>query len=259
MRAYNGSNSSTRDPYDLSVNVLSMGNWPSYPEVNVQIPAAMARSLERFKAFYVGKHSGRTLKWQHSLDFCSLKAAFPKGGKKELVVSLFQALVLLLFNDVPVGGKLSFDEIVEGTRIGELSSRSWVGVELIHCVADVKDAARTLQSLACGKVRVLQKIPKGKEVATTDQFVFNDGFRDDHVKIKINQIQQKETVRTISLFSCFLRGGLLRFGCDRRRRTSRRATESLRIELRTSSWLSSGAFFLLFILACLLMLSSTGS
>lgn len=201
MRAYNGSSSSSRDPFDLSVNILSMGNWPSYPEVNVQIPPAMARSLERFKAFYVGKHSGRTLKWQHSLDFCSLKAVFPKGGKKELVVSLFQALVLLLFNDVPVGGKLSFDEIVEGTRIGEFGLSSGGGGELI-VGADVKETARTLQSLACGKVRVLQKIPKSKEVATTDHFVFNNDFRDDHVKIKINQIQQKETARYLSLPSC---------------------------------------------------------
>ena len=81
---------------------------------------------------------------------------------------------------------------------------------------DEKEAARTLQSLACGKVRVLQKIPKGREVADTDEFAFNtvrlrclrlfansrlmqvmgrQEFKDDHIKIKINQIQQKETVR----------------------------------------------------------------
>lgn len=59
---------------------------------------------------------------------------------------------------------------------------------------DPKEAARTLQSLACGKVRVLNKSPKGREVAETDEFSFNKDFKDDHVKIKINQIQQKETV-----------------------------------------------------------------
>lgn len=122
MKAYSvsTSNSTTASPFDLYVNVLSVGNWPSYPPVNVQIPESMAHALERFKTFYVAKHSGRSLKWQHSLDYCSLKAKFPKGGKKELAVSLFQALVLLLFNDEEMeGGMLSFKEIVEATRMGK--------------------------------------------------------------------------------------------------------------------------------------------
>jgi cullin-4 len=181
MKAYSASHTTSSPTFDLSVSILSMGNWPSYPAENVRIPDAMARSLERFKGFYIGKHSGRTLKWQHSLDYCSLKAVFPRGGKKELVVSLFQALVLLLFNDVADKGKLSFKEIAEATNM------------------DVKELERTLQSLACGKVRVLVKDPKGREVADTDQFAFNTAFKDDHVKIKINQIQQKETVSLTSV------------------------------------------------------------
>ncbi|KAL8293161.1 hypothetical protein RQP46_000855 [Phenoliferia psychrophenolica] len=174
-RVYSASRSTSSQPFDLSVNVLSIGNWPSYPPSNVRLPDAMAQALERFRDFYVSKHSGRSLKWQHSLDTCAIKATFPKGGKKELAVSLFQGLVLLLFNDVPDGGKLSFEDIVADTRL------------------DAKEAARTLQSLACGKVRVLQKTPRGREVEPGDQFNFNMDFKDDHVKIKINQIQQKET------------------------------------------------------------------
>jgi hypothetical protein len=52
---------------------------------------------------------------------------------------------------------------------------------------------RTLQSLACAKYRVLTKNPKGKEVNTTDQFFWNAGFTDEKRRIKINQIQLKET------------------------------------------------------------------
>jgi cullin-4 len=66
---------------------------------------------------------------------------------------------------------------------------------------EVKELARTLQSLACGKVRVLVKDPKGREVADTDSFAFNTAFKDDHVKIKINQIQQKETVSAVRAVS----------------------------------------------------------
>lgn len=51
-----------------------------------------------------------------------------------------------------------------------------------------------MQSLACAKHKLLTKHPKGKEVNATDEFTFNHGFKDDKYKLKINQIQQKETV-----------------------------------------------------------------
>lgn len=54
---------------------------------------------------------------------------------------------------------------------------------------------RTLQSLACGKARVLVKSPKGKEVEDGDKFIFNGDFKHKLFRIKINQIQMKETVR----------------------------------------------------------------
>ena len=175
MKAYNAARFTKSAAVDLSVNVLSQGNWPTYPPTTVRLPDHMGQALSRFKDFYVSKHSGRSLVWQHSLDTCALKAAFPKGPKKELAVSLFQAVVLLLFNEVQDGGRLSFGEVVELTGL------------------DKKEAKRTLQSLACGKVRVLTKVPKGREVEENDQFEFNAGFKDDRIKIKINQIQQKET------------------------------------------------------------------
>lgn len=54
---------------------------------------------------------------------------------------------------------------------------------------------RTLQSLACGKARVLTKVPKSKDVEDGDKFSCNDDFRHKLYRIKINQIQMKETVQ----------------------------------------------------------------
>ncbi|GAA6031535.1 hypothetical protein JCM8097_006505 [Rhodosporidiobolus ruineniae] len=167
--------SSSPGAVDLSVSILSQGNWPTYPPFPIALPPYLTTHLERFKAFYVSKHSGRTLSWAHGLDTCSLRAQFPKGGRKELMVSLGQAVVLLLFNEVGEGGKLSLEEIGEATKL------------------EKKELNRTLQSLACGKVRVLVKHPKGRDVNPDDQFSFNEDFKDDHIRIKINQIQQKET------------------------------------------------------------------
>lgn len=53
--------------------------------------------------------------------------------------------------------------------------------------------------MACGKARVLIKSPKGKEVEDGDKFFFNGDFKHKLFRIKINQIQMKETVRTLLL------------------------------------------------------------
>ncbi|KAF8465295.1 ubiquitin ligase subunit CulD [Kalaharituber pfeilii] len=159
---------------DLNVHILSMSAWPTYPDTPVSLPETLAEYLEAFKEFYVGKHKGRKLTWRHALAQCVLKADFPKG-KKELVVSAFQAVVLLLFNDVEAGNTLSYIAIKEASGLSD------------------REINRTLQSLACGKHRVLNKLPKGRDVNPTDAFSLNLNFRDDKIRIKINQIQLKET------------------------------------------------------------------
>ena len=53
--------------------------------------------------------------------------------------------------------------------------------------------APTPQSLACGKVRVLNKTPRGKEVCDGDAFDVNDALNEPRVRIKINAIQMKES------------------------------------------------------------------
>jgi hypothetical protein len=58
----------------------------------------------------------------------------------------------------------------------------------------------TLQSLACGKKKVLKKRPVGKEVNDEDVFVFNNAFDDPRAKVHINSIQVKETVSGMTLY-----------------------------------------------------------
>ncbi|KAJ6444751.1 Serine/threonine-protein kinase tel-1 [Purpureocillium lavendulum] len=160
---------------DLSVMILSAAAWPTYPDVRLNLPDEVATEIERFDGHYKFKHTGRILTWKHSLAHCSIKASFPKGNK-ELLVSAFQAVVLMLFNDVSEDQIcLTYDEISTATGL------------------QGGDLDRTLQSLACGKARVLSKHPKGRDVKATDTFTFNDGFTDPKYRVKINQIQLKET------------------------------------------------------------------
>jgi cullin-4 len=159
---------------DLQVNVLSAAAWPTYPDVKVNLPPEVAKQIEKYDRHYKHKHTGRRLTWKHALAHSVVKAKFPKATK-ELVVSGFQAIVLLLFNDLGREGHLSYDDIQKATGL--------VDAEL----------QRTLQSLACAKVRPLNKHPKGRDINPTDTFTINESFSDPKYRIKINQIQLKES------------------------------------------------------------------
>ncbi|XP_043219295.1 cullin-4B-like [Amphibalanus amphitrite] len=157
---------------DLNVNILTMGYWPTYPPVEAHLPPDMFTLQKTFNEFYLSKHSGRKLQWQPSLGHCLLRGNF-KCGYKELHVSLYQALVLLLFND---STELTLEEVQASTKI------------------EKDELRRTVQSLACGKARVIQKVPRGKDINPGDKFVFNREFTHQLYRIKINQIQLKETM-----------------------------------------------------------------
>ncbi|KAF3928913.1 Cullin-4A [Arthrobotrys entomopaga] len=160
------------DNMDLQVTVLSQAAWPTYPETTVTMPQNVAQYMEAYHHYYTSKHKGRKLAWRNALAHCVLRANFPKG-KKELAMSAFQAVVLLLFDDDKK--PLSYEYIKTATSLPD--------AELI----------RTLQSLACAKTRPLTKHPKGKEINSSDTFTVNLGFTDPKIRIKINQIQLKET------------------------------------------------------------------
>ncbi|KAJ3158381.1 Cullin-4 [Geranomyces michiganensis] len=181
----------------LSVNVLTHGFWPTYPPVACFIPDQLARCQEVFKEFYMSKYSGRRLTWQHMLGTGVLYCRFERGAK-ELSVSTYQALVLLLFNDHP---QLTYAEIGQLTNLPPA------------------DLTRTLQSLSLGKknAHVLQIVNRAAAAAAaapstaaaakplssreaastlhpTDVFKVNTEFEHALHRIKINQVQMKESV-----------------------------------------------------------------
>mmetsp|Transcript_22578 Transcript_22578/g.27227 ORF Transcript_22578/g.27227 Transcript_22578/m.27227 type:complete len:742 (+) Transcript_22578:315-2540(+) len=157
---------------EMSVHVLTTGFWPAYPPMEANLPEEISVYQEIFREFFLSKHSGRRLHWQNSLGHCTLRARFA-NDTKELNVSLFQTVILMLFNSTDT---LSFTDIRDATRIQD------------------KELRRTLQSLACGKVRVLLKEPKGRDVEDGDLFHFNSGFTHQQFRIKVNSIQMKESV-----------------------------------------------------------------
>jgi len=83
-------------------------------QIPAKLPAQLAECEQVFKDFYLSKYNGRRLQWQNELGHCSVKANFNKA-RKELSVSLFQTIVLVLFNEVE---QMNFSELLDATGIG---------------------------------------------------------------------------------------------------------------------------------------------
>ncbi|KAG2358657.1 hypothetical protein BDR07DRAFT_1452647 [Suillus spraguei] len=157
---------------NISVMVLQRSVWPFHArDTDVDLPSSMQADLDNYTSFYKIKHQGHKLEWDHSLGIATVKARFA-AGPKDLTVSLYQAVVLLLFNKET---EIGYRHILEETRM------------------DDGELRRTLQSLACANKKVLKKRPVGKDVNDTDVFYFNAEFTDPRAKVHINSIQAKET------------------------------------------------------------------
>ncbi|KAF8637776.1 hypothetical protein AX17_002585 [Amanita inopinata Kibby_2008] len=158
--------------WKLTVMVLQRSAWPfAVPKTGIDLPPSMQADLTAYGDYYKARHSGHVLDWDHALGTANLVARF-KLATKEFSVSLYQAVILFLFNQV--------DEIAF------LDIKAQAGM-------DDAELRRTLQSLACGKKKVLKKVPPGRDVDDGDVFRFNADFEDPRAKVHINSIQAKVT------------------------------------------------------------------
>ena len=176
---------------DLSINVLTSMTWPleafrggasveeagEAGKTQVILPPQLDRLKIGFERFYNEKHSGRKLTWQTNMGDADIKATFSKGGKDgkprthDINCSTYAMLILLLFNDLPNGTKISLEEVQARTNI------------------PANDLARNLQSLAVApKTRFLVKEPMSREINAGDRFSYNEAFKSQFVKIKVGVV-----------------------------------------------------------------------
>ncbi|KAL9935024.1 hypothetical protein V8E36_006100 [Tilletia maclaganii] len=168
--------SGRRLPYDMSVNVLTSTYWPvSAQAPTCQMPPLLLNGRKAFEQFYANRHSGRVLTWNPHFGSADVRVTF-KNKKHELNVFTYALVILLLFEDTPddgEGSRLTYEHIRDTTQIPPL------------------DVQRTLQSLACGKHKILLKEPKGKDINPGDRFCFNLNFTAPLARIKIAQVVGK--------------------------------------------------------------------
>jgi cullin 3 len=170
---------------DMEATILTTTMWPVESMVKVNedgskgvpciYPPALENVRKRFEQFYMSKHSGRALSWQPQLGGADIRLTFTKANGKmqrhELNTSTYAMVILLLFNDVPDGQCLTYEEIQARTAIPD------------------NELGRNLQSLAVApKTRVLRKEPMSKEVNSGDKFYFNENFTSPYLKVKIGVV-----------------------------------------------------------------------
>ncbi|KAJ1919765.1 hypothetical protein H4219_001795 [Mycoemilia scoparia] len=193
------------DSFPLVPSILTNTIWPipkpkglDTPEINkdesqngaetltkneVQLPEQFKRAVDAFAEFYKTRFSGRQLSWYYHMGTVEIRTRF-KTRIHELTVSTYQAFILTLYSEMnhddsdEQANSLSFEEIQTKLNIPE--------PELI----------RQLQSLACGKYKILIKEPKSKQVSTTDKFKFNINFTANMTRIKVPLILASARVET---------------------------------------------------------------
>ncbi|CAA7396077.1 unnamed protein product [Spirodela intermedia] len=152
----------------IVVQVLTTGSWPMQPSAACNLPAELLPVCERFRAYYLGTHTGRRLSWQTNMGTADLRVAFARNQRHELNVSTHQMCILMLFNSAD---RLGYREIEQATEI------------------PAADLRRCLQSLACVKGKnVLRKEPMSKDVGDDDAFFVNDAFASKYYKVKIGTV-----------------------------------------------------------------------
>ncbi|KAF3762637.1 Cullin-domain-containing protein [Cryphonectria parasitica EP155] len=179
-----------RKNVELTINVLTSNNWPSDSmysakpggndglRVECTWPVQVKRLQESFLKYYLSERNGRVLTWMGSLGTADIKCVFPKVPDKdsgplskerryELTVSTYGMVVLMMFNELPEGEWLSYEDIRATTNIptGELN--------------------RTLASLSLApRSKVLLKEPMNKTIKSGDKFAYNNSFASKTVKIR---------------------------------------------------------------------------
>lgn len=163
-------------PFSFVVCTLTSTYWPTYPELSVVLPDDMARAEAEFQRFYSRVQPNRTLTFQHALGSAMLRADY-RAGRKELVVTLPQALVLLAF---------------AGCREGATAPLAFAQVRA-RTGLPVKELRVTLHSLCLGKYRPLARVGGGRgSVLETDAFDVDYAFASKRHRLKIPAMRPKE-------------------------------------------------------------------
>jgi len=151
---------------ELSVNILTAGNWPAQMGTCF-LPPQLRKCCDEFQKFYLSGHNGRKMIWMSNLGNGEVSAIYD-GRKYELFVNTYQICILLLFNSRDT---MTLSEIQHATGINPTELK------------------RNLVSMIGSKTRLLMKDPDTKKVLNDeDRYTFHDQFKGKTFRIQVNVV-----------------------------------------------------------------------
>lgn len=139
----------------LDVNVCTTGYWPSGKSVPANLPEAVKPACDAFTQFYLGQQGGRKLEWRLDQGQAELNVMFSPQVKRALIVSSYQMMILLVFNNAKI---TTYKEIMDITNVPHF------------------EIANHLVSLCHPKINVLCKRPDVKNLDPSDKFMLNPKY-----------------------------------------------------------------------------------
>jgi len=178
------SHGTTCENIDFGVQLLTQGNWPTYPNIPLKLPSNMQKCLDIYSALYNHKTPGRLLYNMYTLGHVIMKCSF--GSKAyEITMSLLQSCVLTAFisekeSTIAQSESMSFKQLQDSMNISE------------------EYLKRTLHSLVCGKFKILRKNAsdpadeKKGSIKNMDTFQINTKFTSPVRKFRIPMASLEE-------------------------------------------------------------------
>lgn len=178
---------------NFNTNILTEGKWPGVSSNQLlTLPSNLTTYQEEFEKFYKSKHQNRKLTWAPARDMVVVKASFISGAK-ELYMNMFQAIIVLLFNDGPENLGLTYSHISTATGIAK------------------EDLNPALHSLVLGKVRLLTITRADNSTASSRMSKIEEYSMDDRFHIVPNL---KEKSHKLVLTGYKVGGAYGNKGCD---------------------------------------------
>jgi cullin 1 len=159
--------------FEFSCQVLTMGYWPTFPQDKAIPPRRVQDLIEKFQEFYLARGKSKKLQWVHSLGSATIHATFRRGSK-EFTMAVFQAIILLLFNDTA------------SVTLTEMAERS--GLEM-------DEVKRVVHSFCHQRVKVLVRENESKALAPEDSISVNEEFSSAQKKMKLPLAMQRSAAQ----------------------------------------------------------------
>ncbi|CAB3404917.1 unnamed protein product [Caenorhabditis bovis] len=170
---------------NMNVRVLTTECWPTYECYEICLPRELRDSLHDFTEFYKSQHSNRVLKWHYSQCTANITATFRANCKKELVGTLYHAVILLLFNNTE---KWTISEIVDATKIQKAEV-----IRTILSLAGGRGKPQILRRCVDSSDPGSSKKETSLETIESDTFIVNNEFSEKLYRIRIAHVQIKAT------------------------------------------------------------------